>query len=227
MQLALPLEPAEAPRLREMTPWELLIADYGSTKVTIDTHPLELMRPGPRGGCPRRAGSSPPRGHASARQGRRPRGRAPAPGHREGGHVHAPRGRAWDDQPDHPASRPRQVPPGRPRRVARARRGQARAPRGRRRTWWSTGSAGSSVPTCRSPTSATSSRRAPGRARPEPSSARSPLRHTHSVEEADGTHPCGHLELGRPRLHRGLVSARACRRATGSPGTRSGSRPSR
>ena len=45
VQLALPLEPADAPALREMTPWELLIADYGSTKVTIDEHPLELMRP--------------------------------------------------------------------------------------------------------------------------------------------------------------------------------------
>ena len=45
VQLALPLEPSEAPRLREMTPWELLIADYGSTNVTVDVHPLELMRP--------------------------------------------------------------------------------------------------------------------------------------------------------------------------------------
>ena len=45
VQLALPLEPNEAPCLREMTPWELLIADYGSTKVTVDAHPLELMRP--------------------------------------------------------------------------------------------------------------------------------------------------------------------------------------
>jgi error-prone DNA polymerase len=45
VQLALPLEPAEAPHLREMTPWELLIADYATTKVTIDKHPLELMRP--------------------------------------------------------------------------------------------------------------------------------------------------------------------------------------
>jgi error-prone DNA polymerase len=45
VQLALPLEPNDAPRLREMTPWELLIADYGSTKVTVDAHPLELMRP--------------------------------------------------------------------------------------------------------------------------------------------------------------------------------------
>jgi len=45
VQLALPLEPAGAPALREMTPWELLVADYGSTKVTIAEHPLELMRP--------------------------------------------------------------------------------------------------------------------------------------------------------------------------------------
>ncbi|HEX8066493.1 MAG TPA: error-prone DNA polymerase [Thermoleophilaceae bacterium] len=44
-QLALPLEPAGAPELRELTPWERLIADYGSTKVTLREHPLELMRP--------------------------------------------------------------------------------------------------------------------------------------------------------------------------------------
>jgi error-prone DNA polymerase len=45
VQLSLPLEPADAPSLREMSPWELLIADYGSTKVTTASHPLELMRP--------------------------------------------------------------------------------------------------------------------------------------------------------------------------------------
>jgi error-prone DNA polymerase len=44
-QLALPLEPAAAPALRAMDPWELLVADYGSTKVTTGAHPLELMRP--------------------------------------------------------------------------------------------------------------------------------------------------------------------------------------
>ena len=32
--------------MREMTPWERLVADYGSTKVTLREHPLELMRPG-------------------------------------------------------------------------------------------------------------------------------------------------------------------------------------
>ena len=44
-QLALPVEPAAAPELRELTPWERLIADYGSTKVTLNEHPMELMRP--------------------------------------------------------------------------------------------------------------------------------------------------------------------------------------
>jgi error-prone DNA polymerase len=45
VQLSLAFEPADAPALRDMTPWELLIADYGSTKVTTSSHPLELMRP--------------------------------------------------------------------------------------------------------------------------------------------------------------------------------------
>jgi error-prone DNA polymerase len=44
-QLALPVDPAAAPELRELTPWERLIADYGSTKVTLHEHPMELMRP--------------------------------------------------------------------------------------------------------------------------------------------------------------------------------------
>jgi error-prone DNA polymerase len=44
-QLALPIEPHDAPALRELTPWERLLADYGSTKVTLREHPLELMRP--------------------------------------------------------------------------------------------------------------------------------------------------------------------------------------
>jgi error-prone DNA polymerase len=44
-QLALPVEPHQGPELRELTPWERLIADYGSTKVTLNEHPMELMRP--------------------------------------------------------------------------------------------------------------------------------------------------------------------------------------
>jgi error-prone DNA polymerase len=43
-QLALPVE-ADAPALEELSPWERMLADYGSTHVTLREHPLELMRP--------------------------------------------------------------------------------------------------------------------------------------------------------------------------------------
>jgi error-prone DNA polymerase len=43
-QLALPVELHDAPELRELSPWERMLADYGSTKVTLHEHPLELMR---------------------------------------------------------------------------------------------------------------------------------------------------------------------------------------
>jgi error-prone DNA polymerase len=45
VQLALPLETGDAPALAELTPWERMVADYGSTHVTLREHPLELMRP--------------------------------------------------------------------------------------------------------------------------------------------------------------------------------------
>jgi error-prone DNA polymerase len=45
VQLALPLEPSEPPALPELSPWERMLADYGSTNVTLREHPLELMRP--------------------------------------------------------------------------------------------------------------------------------------------------------------------------------------
>jgi error-prone DNA polymerase len=43
-QLALPLEGWEGPELRGLTAWERLLADYGSTGVTLREHPMELMR---------------------------------------------------------------------------------------------------------------------------------------------------------------------------------------
>ena len=43
-QLALPLDPHEAPELRTLSAWERMLADYGSTGVTLREHPLELMR---------------------------------------------------------------------------------------------------------------------------------------------------------------------------------------
>jgi error-prone DNA polymerase len=44
-QLALPLEPHAGPELRALSAWERMLADYGSTGVTLREHPLELMRP--------------------------------------------------------------------------------------------------------------------------------------------------------------------------------------
>ena len=35
---------AAPPPLRELTPWERLVADYGSFRISIDEHPLALMR---------------------------------------------------------------------------------------------------------------------------------------------------------------------------------------
>jgi error-prone DNA polymerase len=44
VQLALPLD-VETPELAALSAWERLVADYGSTKVTLRDHPLGLMRP--------------------------------------------------------------------------------------------------------------------------------------------------------------------------------------
>jgi error-prone DNA polymerase len=44
-QLALPLDPHDGPELRALSAWERMLADYGSTGVTLREHPLELMRP--------------------------------------------------------------------------------------------------------------------------------------------------------------------------------------
>jgi error-prone DNA polymerase len=44
-QLSLPLDPHQGPELRVLSAWERMLADYGSTGVTLREHPLELMRP--------------------------------------------------------------------------------------------------------------------------------------------------------------------------------------
>ena len=45
-QLALPLEPqTEIPDLPAETPWERMAADYRTTSISVDVHPLELLRP--------------------------------------------------------------------------------------------------------------------------------------------------------------------------------------
>ncbi|HEV7483869.1 MAG TPA: error-prone DNA polymerase [Solirubrobacterales bacterium] len=45
-QLALPIEPPQAPPLRPLGDWGELIADYRSTGIALGKHPMELMRPG-------------------------------------------------------------------------------------------------------------------------------------------------------------------------------------
>jgi error-prone DNA polymerase len=45
-QLSLPLPVPAAPRLREMSEWEKVVADYAATGVTLGTHPMALMRAG-------------------------------------------------------------------------------------------------------------------------------------------------------------------------------------
>jgi error-prone DNA polymerase len=45
-QLALGLELPAAPQLPALDDWEAMIADYATTGVTIDRHPLRLVRPG-------------------------------------------------------------------------------------------------------------------------------------------------------------------------------------
>ena len=45
-QLALPLDPqTEIPELPAQTPWERMAADYRTTSLSVDVHPLELLRP--------------------------------------------------------------------------------------------------------------------------------------------------------------------------------------
>jgi error-prone DNA polymerase len=43
-QLALPLDLPAPPKLRELSPWESMLADYGATGLTVHAHPLSLLR---------------------------------------------------------------------------------------------------------------------------------------------------------------------------------------
>jgi error-prone DNA polymerase len=45
-QLTLSLDPTvETPELRDLSPWERMLADYRGTGVSVGAHPLELLRP--------------------------------------------------------------------------------------------------------------------------------------------------------------------------------------
>jgi error-prone DNA polymerase len=43
-QLSLPLDVPAAPKLRELEPWESMIADYATTGLTLGRHPMALLR---------------------------------------------------------------------------------------------------------------------------------------------------------------------------------------
>jgi error-prone DNA polymerase len=43
-QLALPLDLPAPPKLRELSAWESMLADYGTTGLTVDAHPMALLR---------------------------------------------------------------------------------------------------------------------------------------------------------------------------------------
>src|SRR5436305_3563281 len=43
-QLALPLDLPAPPKLHELSRWESMLADYGTTGLTVHTHPLALLR---------------------------------------------------------------------------------------------------------------------------------------------------------------------------------------
>jgi error-prone DNA polymerase len=45
VQLALPLDLPAPPRLRGLSGWESMLADYGATGLTVHAHPLALLRP--------------------------------------------------------------------------------------------------------------------------------------------------------------------------------------
>ncbi|MGN6664488.1 MAG: DNA polymerase III subunit alpha [Solirubrobacterales bacterium] len=45
-QLALPIEPPQPPELQPLSDWEKLVADYRSTGMSVEKHPMALLRPG-------------------------------------------------------------------------------------------------------------------------------------------------------------------------------------
>ena len=145
------------PSCERSSAWERMLADYGSTGVTLREHPLELMRPSLPGGPAHQRGPGAPPGR-EAGEGGRPGGGPPAPGDRQGGHLHAARGRARHHQPDHPSAGVRALPAGGACRAAAAGHRAASSAARARRTWWWTGSSAWSGPTCRAPRSSTSSR---------------------------------------------------------------------
>ena len=100
-QLALPLDLPSPPALRSLTAWESMLADYGSTGLTVAhaSAGAAARAAARRGGVERGPRAAAARSPGAGRGARR---RPPAPGHGEGDRVPAPGGRVRDDQPDRP-----------------------------------------------------------------------------------------------------------------------------
>ena len=164
-QLALPLEPHEGPELRALSAWERMLADYGSTGVTLREHPLELMRPSLPGDL--RTSEELER----HQDGRRVRVAGLVVARQRPATAKGVTFMLLEDEHGTinlivPPPVLRALPAGGARRAAGAGRRPPRAPRGHdERAWW-TGSSASSAPTCRAPRSSTSSRAGRGAPRP-------------------------------------------------------------
>ena len=118
------------PRLAEQTPWERVMADYGAYGMSLDEHPLELIRPSLDPATVTCAALERiPDGLAGPR--RRHARRPPAPGDGEGRDVPAARGRDRRRERDRPAARLRRASPHGADRLAGLDPRQAGAPRGR------------------------------------------------------------------------------------------------
>ena len=126
-QLPLELEPTTAtPALRDLTRWERMLADYRHTSMSIETHPLTLLRahlpPGTLSStellAERHGRQVVIRGHD---------GRAPAAVHGERDRLHAARGRARPGEPRRPFADLRAAPRDGARRAADPRPGPLRA----------------------------------------------------------------------------------------------------
>ena len=126
-QLALPLEPHDGPELRALSAWERMLADYGSTGVTLREHPLELMRPAAWDLRTSTQLESHPHGRRVRVAGLVVARQRPATAK---GIMFMLGGRARDDQPDPPGTCPGALPPAGAHGAARAGDGAPRAARG-------------------------------------------------------------------------------------------------
>ena len=116
------------PKLKALSAWDEMVADYATTGLTAATHPIGLLRPRLRAAGAVDIGALDRLGARRAGADRRPRHRAPAAGDGEGHHVPAARGRARHGQRHRLAADLRARPPHGAHRAARRRRGPPGAP---------------------------------------------------------------------------------------------------